>query len=51
MSDPMYDAVPPGGYSLDDDEKCEPSGPSWADIATDAAIEEYLMAKAERKGR
>jgi hypothetical protein len=22
---------------------------SWADIATDAAIEEYLMAKAERK--
>lgn len=49
MSDPLWMAVPPGGYRLDADEM-EPET-CWADIALDAAIEEYLMAKAERKER
>jgi len=55
MSDPEYLAVPPGGYSLDEDERREQLAyergeyQSMADLVVDAAIEETLLARARRK--
>jgi hypothetical protein len=45
MSDPSYNAVPPGGYwdELDDAPKDE----SWADFVVDMAIEEAMLRRKE----
>lgn len=55
MSDPYYNAVPPGQYWDEDDrerlenaERDEELNKSWADMVTDAAIEEYLMNRKEK---
>jgi len=57
MSDPEYLAVPPGGYSLDEDERREQLAyergeyQSMADLVVDAAIEEASIRRAESKER
>ena len=53
MNDPLYDAVPPGGYSPDDDDldrarRNEDGG--WADMIVDEAIDEARR-RAGRKQR
>lgn len=56
MGDYYYNAVPPGGYALDEDERREQMAyergeyQSLADAVVDAAIEETLMARARKKG-
>lgn len=60
MSDPEYNAVWPGTYGHFNFEDYpeglvqrkkldEPDEPSWADIVLEQAIEETMLARAERK--
>jgi hypothetical protein len=56
MSDYYYDAVPPGGYWEPGDDridqaKVEDENKSWADRAIEAAIDEALLRRAERRGK
>jgi len=56
MGDPMWMAVPPGGYWEPDDDRIDwarikDKEQSLADAITDSAIEEALLRRAGRRGK